>query len=98
MNEKVVSLILNALRALDDQTVAALPPQLDAETPLFGRHGVLDSLGLASLVVSVEQAIEDEFGLSVSLADQKALSQSHSPYRTVGSLAEYASRLIQPHA
>jgi len=45
--------------------------------------------------VAVEQTIEDKYGASISLADEKALSQRNSPYRTVGSLAEYASRLIQ---
>ena len=48
---------------------------------------ILDSMGLVTLVVGVEQAIEDELGVSVSLADARALSQRNSPYRTVGSLA-----------
>jgi acyl carrier protein len=63
---------------------------LDSSTVLFGREGYLDSLGLVSLVVSTEQALQDELNLTVSLADEKALSQRHSPYRTVGSLADYA--------
>jgi acyl carrier protein len=58
---------------------------------LFGESGFLDSMSLVSLVVAVEQAIEDQFGKTVSLADEKALSRRHSPYRTIGSLAEYAA-------
>jgi len=46
-------------------------------------------------MVAVEQAIEDELGVSVSLADERALSQRTSPYRTVGTLADYADSLIQ---
>jgi len=68
---------------------------MDGETPLFGREGFLDSLGLVTLMVAVEQAIEDELGVSVSLADERALSQRTSPYRTVGTLADYADSLIQ---
>jgi acyl carrier protein len=67
---------------------------VDADTPLFGRDGLLDSMGLVTLVVAVEQAIEDELGVSVSLADARALSQKASPYRTVGALADYADSLI----
>jgi acyl carrier protein len=94
MNEDLVLLIVRALRELGGQH-AELSESLSRDTPLFGRQGILDSLGLVSLVVAVEQAIEDECGMSVSLADDKAMSQQHSPYRTVGSLAEYASRLLE---
>lgn len=67
---------------------------VDRATRLFGSEGALDSLGLVSLIVGVEQALQDELGVTVSLADEKALSQRHSPYRTVGSLAEYAANLM----
>ena len=44
---------------------------IDAETRLFGEAGLLDSMGLVSLIVAVEQAIGDECGASVALADEK---------------------------
>jgi D-alanine--poly(phosphoribitol) ligase subunit 2 len=40
--------------------------------------------------VALEQALEREHTISVSLADEHALSQRRSPYRTVGTLAAYA--------
>jgi D-alanine--poly(phosphoribitol) ligase subunit 2 len=45
--------------------------------------------------VAVEQKIEDKFGFAVALADEKALSQRQSPFRTVRSLADYAAGLIE---
>jgi acyl carrier protein len=83
--EQVISRVLQELLTSQGTVVSSL----DATTPLFGREGCLDSLGLVSLVVSTEQALQDELDLTVSLADEKALSQSRSPYRTIGSLAEY---------
>ena len=68
---------------------------LDQETRLFGKEGLLDSMGLVSLIVAVEQEIEDRHGTSVALADERALSQSSSPYRTIGTLAEYAAAGLQ---
>jgi len=65
------------------------------ETRLIGKRGVLDSLGLVSLIVDVEQKIDDDYGLSLTIADDRAMSQEKSPFRTVGTLAEYISRLIQ---
>jgi D-alanine--poly(phosphoribitol) ligase subunit 2 len=91
----LVSLIAAALQELTAQEDAQVPAHLGSETSLFGHNGLLDSLGLVTLVVTVEQAIEDTYGISVSLADERAMSQRHSPYRTIGSLAEYAGRMIQ---
>lgn len=98
MSEDLVPLIVRILQEVDPQGEAAAAGELTRDTPLFGTDGSLDSVGLVSLVVAVEQAIEDELGVSVSLADEKALSQRHSPYRTIGSLAEYARRAIQERA
>jgi len=95
MSTDLVSLIVKALHELDGQQTLKIPQDLKREMSLFGLDGILDSLGLVTLVVAVEQAIEDEWGVSLSLADDKALSQRNSPYRTVGSLAEYAGRLLQ---
>jgi acyl carrier protein len=94
MSEQLTALIVSALREQGGGREVATLPELGTETPLFGREGVLDSLGLVALVVAVEQAIEDEYGVSVSLADERALSEGKSPFRTIGTLADYAGRLI----
>jgi D-alanine--poly(phosphoribitol) ligase subunit 2 len=95
VDTRLISLIKEALQELNEQPEIKSIADSGNETPLFGQNGILDSLGLVSLVVAVEQAIEDEFGVSVSLADEKAMSQRNSPYRTIGSLAEYAGRVLK---
>ncbi len=94
MSEALIPLVIDTLREHDGMN-GGLPHNLNAETTLFGPEGILDSLALVALVVGVEQAIEDKFGISVSLADEKALSQRNSPYRTVASFAEYAAQQLQ---
>jgi acyl carrier protein len=79
--------------------IAGMPAaDLSESSALFGKGALLDSVGLVSLVASLEQAIEDEKGVSVSLADERAMSQRHSPFLTIGSLAEYAQTLIREGA
>jgi acyl carrier protein len=95
MENDLVSLIVETLEELQEQEDTTILVALDAETSLFGRKGMLDSLGLVTLIVALEQKIEDKFGTPVALADEKALSQLKSPFRTVGSLAEYAVGLLQ---
>lgn len=64
------------------------------ETVLLGPTAVLDSLDLVTLILSVEENIAKQTDISVTLADEKAMSRRHSPFRTVGTLAEYIDELI----
>ena len=91
---KITSLIIDTAQELNAQQEIEISRVLNESTPLFGREGLLDSLGLVSLVVAVEQAIEDKYGVRVALADEKALSQTKSPYKDIASLANYAAAQI----
>lgn len=95
MKEKIIDIIVSAANELNDEEEISISEELTPSTRLFGENGVLDSMGLVSLVVAVEQAIDEELDASISLADEKALSQKNSPYRTIETLAEYAEKLIQ---
>ncbi|MGH3117315.1 MAG: acyl carrier protein [Gaiellales bacterium] len=95
MNDELVALIMGALNEQGDGPGITIAADLGRDTALLGRDGVLDSMGLVALVVAVEQVIEDEYGVSVSLADERALSERKSPFKTVGTLAEYAGRLVE---
>lgn len=89
---RIVDLIVRTLGDLGEEGVVELDgAELSGDTALFGEDGLLDSVGLVSLVVAVEQGLDDELGLRVGLADERALSQRSSPYRTISSLAAYAA-------
>lgn len=94
MTAELVELIIDNVKELNTQGDLQLPENLYPDTMLFGPGGILDSMALVTLVVAVEQAIEDRFGVTVSLADAKAMSQKHSPFRTIGSLTAYAGGLL----
>ncbi len=64
------------------------------ETVLFGRASKLDSLGLVTLIVGIEQKIHENFNADITIADEKAFSQKNSPFRTIGTLAEYITTLL----
>src|SRR5579859_1620980 len=64
------------------------------DTPLMGPDAALDSLTLVSLLVSIEGRIVDKTGKAVTLADEKAMSRKHSPFRTTQTLADYVMELL----
>ncbi|MGA3324798.1 MAG: hypothetical protein ABSF45_10015 [Terriglobia bacterium] len=69
-------------------------PEVDAETHLLGAKTLLDSSALVSLLVEVEQQINDAVGAEILLADDRAMSQKRSPFRNIGTLAEYVLMLL----
>lgn len=95
MNEELLQLIVAAVREVGQEQGLEVGDTLGPDTRLFGEGGLLDSLALVSLVIGVSQAIEDRFGAQVDLADDKALSQKNSPYRTIGTLAAYAAQELE---
>lgn len=95
MGNHVAANILRVIEKFNQQ----LPPNqqlpISLDTPLWGQPGRLDSLGLVNLILLVEEQIFDELGIGITLADERALSQSQSPFRSVRSLADYVDLLIR---
>jgi acyl carrier protein len=65
------------------------------ETRLLGSQSVLDSMHLVSLIVAIEREVEDMFGVTLTLVDERALSMKESPFRSIQSLADYIGILIK---
>lgn len=95
MKDQLTELIIRVAEELNGTMGQRIPVEQGADTPLYGQEGVLDSLELVTMVVAVEEAIEDDLGVMVVLADEKAMSQRTSPFLTIGTLATYAEKLIQ---
>jgi len=55
----------------------------------------LDSLSLVTLIVDIEQKLEDDYEVVLILADDKAMSQKRSPFRSVRTLADYICQLME---
>ena len=69
--------------------------QIDAspDAKLLGAESNLDSLGLVTLLVDIEDNLADQ-GCHVSLMDEKAMSAERSPFRSVETLAQYIADLV----
>ena len=94
MNEKILNLIIRSVKEVNEQLIEDKDLEQSAETILFGKEGKLDSLALVNLLVAIEQNIEDEYDITITIADEKAMSQERSPFRTIGTLVDYIDMLI----
>ena len=93
MRTRIVQLILASLEDLRDVFENPML-EFSEQTVLYGPASDLDSMGLVTLLLEVEQRIEEQLDVTVRLMDEKAMSQKHSPFRTVQSLADYIYTLV----
>ena len=91
----VTEIVFAAIDALNQQATDEAVLEKSSGTVLFGRGSKLDSLGLVGLIVEVEQGIAEEFDAEITLADEKAMSQKSSPFRTVDTLVDYIIRRLE---
>jgi acyl carrier protein len=92
--EKVKTLLLHLIEEINGfpETEYKIEPTLDEI--LVGEQSALDSLGFVQFIIFIEQKIEEEFGVQISIVDEKAFAQKNNPFKTVGSLLEFiVSRL-----
>jgi acyl carrier protein len=92
---QVGDIVATAIREFNELVPADQRMGSSPETALFGEGGKLDSLGLVSVLVAVEQGVADVLGKQVSVANEDAMSRRNSPFRTVETLTDYVCELIR---
>ncbi len=91
----IVELIVESVQEIAAIQVPPIRHEVSDQSRLYGKHGCFDSLGLVSVILGLEQKVNDRLETTISIADERAMSQQNSPFRTVGSLADYVLLLIQ---
>ncbi len=90
--ETALGIVLSCLREAMEQL--GTTGETGRDTVIVGQGAVLDSIGVVSLIVDIEQRLEMEHSISVTLASERAMSQRSSPFRTAGLLAEHVCATI----
>src|ERR1700738_3605571 len=83
-----IEIVLSTLRDAVDQNGGDASGVTD-ETVIVGPGAVIDSIGVVSLIVDIEQRLEMDHEVSVTLANDRAMSQRNSPFRTAAVLADH---------
>ncbi len=90
--------ILESVKAAISEVNSGRPPekqvQLVREALLYGPELVLDSISLVWLIVGIEQRLEEQHGIKITIADDKAFAGASNPFRSVGSLVDYIARRL----
>jgi len=95
VRDRALKVIFSAFDLLNSDKDSSGKLVKSEETTLFGHGAGLDSFELVGLILSIEGKIAEEFGVIVTLADEKAMSQKSSPFRNVATMANYVVQLIE---
>lgn len=92
--EDILNLVLGAVKSHCEENNIVVDISKGEDLRLFGGESLLDSLGLVSLIVLIEEEIEDKYNLSIVLADEKAMSRRTSPFARVSYLVDYIFEVL----
>tara|TARA_Y100000996_G_scaffold322159_1_gene258214 strand:- start:153 stop:464 length:312 start_codon:yes stop_codon:yes gene_type:complete len=93
--KKITDTIYSAIDIVNEEYLTDQKLKKSKTTKLMGEDAILDSLGLVTLIVEVENKIEENFSETVVLADDRAMSRKNSPFKNVQSLATYISETLE---
>jgi acyl carrier protein len=94
-SDDIDAIIFRSLAALNAERADDAKIKASSATPLFGVDSEIDSLEFVSVITDVETALNVDHGLSIALADDRALSRAQSPYDTVATLRDYILELLE---
>ncbi|HPG40407.1 MAG TPA: hypothetical protein PLP19_15665 [bacterium] len=64
-------------------------------TVIIGQGSKLDSLGVINFIVGLEQKVQEQAGVEITLADRMLDFTQDNPLRTVESLAAHITALVK---
>jgi D-alanine--poly(phosphoribitol) ligase subunit 2 len=65
------------------------------DSVLAGESGMLDSLGLITLCVNIEQGLSDKLGTQCAVLDELMIEHPEHPFRTVGTMVQWIAQHAQ---
>ncbi len=92
---KVFEIVSMAVEDLNEELDYPSLAHVTEYTSIYGGEESIDSLSLVQLLVNIEKKIGAESGSPITLADEKAMSWKHSPYRTVGTLVDFIASKVR---
>ncbi|WP_245984065.1 hypothetical protein [Streptomyces tateyamensis] len=89
MDDRLLGVIGNVIAEINERRDEKIPTDDLLNVSLYGDAGVFDSMHLVNFLTLVEEAIEDEYDLEISLTSEKAVSRRISPFSRVERLIEF---------
>ena len=93
-HDRIVAAVYRAVDELNKQLPKGVHVEKSLDSTLYGKNGRLESIDVVTLIMEVEDQISNELGTSITIADDRAMSQQNSPFLTIGTLTDYVAELL----
>lgn len=94
-HERIERAVYSAVDELNKQLPKGVHVEKSLDAVLYGNTGKLESVDVVSFIMEVEDQVKAEFGVSITIADDRAMSEQNSPFLTLGTLTEYLALLLK---
>jgi acyl carrier protein len=95
---QIEELVFASLDDLNQMLPEESQVRRDASVRLIGKGAAIDSMGLVSLIVGIEERLVDQYGIAVTLVDDRAMSQERSPFLTLATLTDFVVEIVDSDA
>jgi acyl carrier protein len=92
--EAINQLVLDTFKQVIRDSEKTFAKDPDTNTAIMGTDSPFDSVDLVTFIVALEQALEDDHNISITLADDRALGQAVSPFKNIGTISDYIEQLV----
>ncbi|HEV8315921.1 MAG TPA: hypothetical protein VGQ10_00835 [Vicinamibacterales bacterium] len=87
------AVVLESIAQLNRSRTPGEQLEVSPTAPIFGNASPLDSLGLVALLIEIEERLADR-GMTITLANERAMSRARSPFRDVPTLLTYLEEVV----
>ncbi|OIK02515.1 hypothetical protein BIV25_02680 [Streptomyces sp. MUSC 14] len=95
MTERIQNIVVMALDEINRTREEKISTDHVLDLCLYGDAGVFESMYLVAFLSAVEESLEDEFGVEVSLTSEKAVSRRVSPFSSVRRLIGFIEEELE---
>jgi len=88
-NDLFLEIIFSAIKEVNKQQPPEYQLNLDKNEFLISDKSSLDSLGLITLLINIEEKISKKFKINLNLLDEELISEKNTPFETLASLAAW---------
>jgi hypothetical protein len=90
-NERLLAVVYSAMRSFNQQLPAQKRLPLSPDCEIVGSPN-LDSADIVNLLVAIEQQVEQELAVSISLFGGETVEQGIESFKTVSAITEFLAR------
>ena len=94
LNEGIIKAVFAAVDEVNEHLPRYQRFEKSPQTALIDDSRQVDSLALVSLIVAIEQRIEEQYGVAINLVDGDVLYRINNPFKSIDTLANHIGGLL----